>query len=850
MAKAQKKLQQKQKPKPAAANAASAKGKRTAAAAAALTAAKSAATADSTLPPAPDRPAFDPLLISTLEDEDDVPQFGQPDDEDDEDDEDDDEEQDTANGAISNGKISRDMDADADFDEVVFGDADPFQAVLGKIAAPFGSVHLAKAKDEEAEAEEDTDDEDEAAEPEGDVSDVDDDEVFGAAEDEVDGEGEGDDDDQDEVTTTKSRPSSRRDAVQDAQDEADAEAAEAADVVHQKRKAEYFAAAPAVEDPTAMDSFNGMRLSRPILKGIAAMGFVKPTAIQSRTIPIAMQGTDICASAVTGSGKTGAFIIPVLERLLFRPKNVATTRVLVLVPTRELGVQCHAVAVSLAKFSDIQFCLCVGGLSSKTQELELRKRPDVVIATPGRLIDHIHNSRSFNLDAVEILIMDEADRMLEDGFTAELNEIIKHTPKSRQTMLFSATMTDNVDDLIKLSLNRPVRLFVDSSSSIASRLIQEFIRVRSHREEQRPAILAALCTRTYKAQTIIFFRSKAAAHHMRIVFTLLGLKAAELHGNLTQAQRLEALEMFREQKVDFLLATDLASRGLDINGIKTVINYDMPKNYAQYVHRIGRTARAGAAGRAVSLVGEADRNVLKMAIKNSRDEVKHRVVPASVVTKYEAKVAALETDVKATYAQEAHDKDVRIAEMQVTRMRNMILHEDEIKSRPAKTWFLNQKEVAAEKEKGLAVHNAKFGDDSNKRKAEDGPKRTPFDGLSRKQKRTKIAREEDAKEIAAMARHARSAKAKARPQRLNAEPPARTAPQASASKPKKKASESVGFNAELTNTNKKQIASVRKAPKPLPGKREKEEKKGGSDRRLGKLKSVKSFKSKAKHKRR
>ncbi|KAI8586661.1 P-loop containing nucleoside triphosphate hydrolase protein [Geranomyces variabilis] len=848
MAKAQKK--QALQKKPTAKKAPPAKGKR-AAAATALTA-KSSATEVSA--PAPDRPAFDPLLISTLEDEDDVPQFGQPDDEDDDEDEDeeDDEDNAAAAGGMSNGsslgKRSRDMDADADFDEVVFGDADPFQAVLGKIALPFGSAHLAKAKDEADGQQEDTDDEDEAAEPEGDVSDIDDDEVFNA-EDEVEGEGEGDDD-EDEVTTTKSRPSSKRDAVQDAQDEADAEAAEAADVVHQKRKAEYFAAAPTVEDPTGMDSFNGMRLSRPILKGIAAMGFVKPTAIQSRTIPIAMKGTDICASAVTGSGKTGAFIIPVLERLLFRPKNVATTRVLVLVPTRELGVQCHAVAVSLAKFSDIQFCLCVGGLSSKTQELELRKRPDVVIATPGRLIDHIHNSRSFNLDAIEILIMDEADRMLEDGFTAELNEIIKHTPKSRQTMLFSATMTDNVDDLIKLSLNRPVRLFVDSSSSIASRLIQEFIRVRSHREEQRPAILAALCTRTYKAQTIIFFRSKAAAHHMRIVFTLLGLKAAELHGNLTQAQRLEALEMFREQKVDFLLATDLASRGLDINGIKTVINYDMPKNYAQYVHRIGRTARAGAAGRAVSLVGEADRNVLKMAIKNSRDEVKHRVVPASVVTKYEAKVAALEADVKATYAQEAHDKDVRIAEMQVTRMQNMILHEDEIKSRPAKTWFLNQKEVAAEKEKGLAVHNAKFGDDSNKRKAEDGPKRTPFDGLSRKQKRTKIAREEDAKEIAAMARHARSAKAKARPQRLNAEPPARTAPPPSASKPKKKASESVGFNAELTNTNKKQIASVRKAPKPLPGKREKEEKKGGSDRRLGKLKSVKSFKSKAKHKRR
>ncbi|KAI8917650.1 P-loop containing nucleoside triphosphate hydrolase protein [Powellomyces hirtus] len=768
-------------------------------------------------PLVPAKPAFDPLSISTLEDDDDVPIF----DEDDEDEDEDDE---------VDGEKKTDMDVNADFDEVVFGDADPFQAALGRNISTFGAQSVAQIEDD------DEDDEDEDAEAEGDVSDVDDEEVFGGEElEEEDGE--------DEVTTTKKARRSKH-----AADEGDEEVDEAADIVHEKRKAEYFAPAPEVEDPTAADSFTNMRLSRPILKGIASMGFVKPTAIQARTIPIALQGTDICGSAVTGSGKTAAFIIPVLERLLFRPKNVATTRVLVLVPTRELGVQCHAVAVALAKFSDIQFCLCVGGLSSKTQEAELRKRPDVVIATPGRLIDHIHNSRSFNLDSVEILIMDEADRMLEDGFTAELNEIIKHTPKSRQTMLFSATMTDNVDDLIKLSLNRPVRLFVDTSTSIASRLVQEFIRVRSHREDSRPAILGALCTRTYKSHTIVFFRSKAAAHHMKIVFTLLGLKAAELHGNLTQAQRLEALESFRDQKVDFLLATDLASRGLDINGIKTVINYDMPKNYAQYVHRIGRTARGGAGGRAVSLVGEADRNVLKMAIKNSRDEVKHRIVPSSVVTKYETKISGLEDDVKATYAQEAHDRDIRNADMQITRMQNMILHEDEIKSKPAKTWFLNSKEVAAEKEKGLAKHNANFGDASNKRKADDdAPKRGKFDGLSRKQKRTKIAREEDAKELASQARHARSAKHKARPARLNAEAPAK--PSTPAPKPKRKATESVGFNAEMMNTNKKQPAAAAKraAAKPAAAAKEKEVK---ADRRLGKLKSVKGFKSKSKHKRR
>ena len=307
------------------------------------------------------------------------------------------------------------------------------------------------------------------------------------------------------------------------------------DVVSDKRIAEYFEEAPEAEED-ANDSFTSLSLSRPILKAVAAMGFVKPTDIQSRTIPLALQGRDICGSAVTGSGKTAAFVIPILERLLFRPKSTPATRVLILVPTRELGAQCHSVTQSLSKFSTIQACLCVGGLSNKIQEAELLKKPDVVIATPGRLIDHIHNSKSFSLDEIEILVIDEADRILEDGFKAELEEIIKHTPVKRQTMLFSATMTDNIDELIKLSLNRPIRLFVDSSQSMTTKLVQEFIRVRGHKEEARPAILAALCARTYKTETLIFFRSKAAAHHMKILFGLLGLKAAELHGNLTQFQ--------------------------------------------------------------------------------------------------------------------------------------------------------------------------------------------------------------------------------------------------------------------------------------------------------------------------
>lgn len=260
----------------------------------------------------------------------------------------------------------------------------------------------------------------------------------------------------------------------------------------------------------------------------------------------------------------------------------------------------------------------LGGLSVKAQEVALRARPDIVIATPGRLIDHLHNSPNFTLDALDVLILDEADRMLEDGFHDELTEIIKSCPGSRQTMLFSATMTDSVDDLVKMSLNNPVRLFVDAKNATAKGLVQEFVRVRTGKEEERSAMLLALCQHTFRRKVIIFLRSKKLAHQLRVAFGILGLKCAELHGNLTQEQvrfaikeaiydklvnlqRLAALRSFREGHVNFLLATDLASRGLDIKGIETVINYDMPAQIAQYLHRVGRTARAGKGGRYVRL---------------------------------------------------------------------------------------------------------------------------------------------------------------------------------------------------------------------------------------------------------
>lgn len=283
-------------------------------------------------------------------------------------------------------------------------------------------------------------------------------------------------------------------------------------------------------------NFQNMNLSRPILRGLANVGFTTPTLIQQKTIPVALLGKDVVGGAVTGSGKTAAFIVPILERLLFRPKKVPTSRVVILCPTRELAMQCHSVAVKLAAFTDIKFVLAVGGLSLKVQEQELRQRPDVIIATPGRFIDHMRNSTGFSVESIEIVVMDEADRMLEDGFADELNEIINTIPKSRQTMLFSATMTDSVDKLIRMGMQRPVRIMVDTKMSTVKTLVQEFVRIRPQREQLRLAMLVLLCKEYFHQRVIVFFRSKVFAHRTRVVFGLFGLKAAELHGSLTQEQ--------------------------------------------------------------------------------------------------------------------------------------------------------------------------------------------------------------------------------------------------------------------------------------------------------------------------
>ncbi|KAJ2909230.1 nucleolar DEAD-box protein required for synthesis of 60S ribosomal subunit, partial [Coemansia aciculifera] len=550
-------------------------------------------------------------------------------------------------------------------------------AKLAKLAALSKPDEMEVSEEEEEGEEEEDVAEDDASDASEEEDEEEVDEENDAADaPELEDESESESDSESEVESEEEEDSS----------DADSDSESEVDEIEEARKRAYFAQP---EDGPASDipeSFTTMNLSRQIMKGLSKLGFAQPTPIQARTIPLALLGKDICGGAQTGSGKTAAFLVPILERLLYRPKNSAVTRVLILCPTRELAIQCHNVATKLAGFTDISTCLCVGGLSLKLQESELRLRPDIVIATPGRLIDHLRNSQSFHLDQIEILVMDEADRMLDDGFEDELTEIIKACPSKRQTMLFSATMTDNVDKLIRLSLQKPVRVQIDPPKSAARGLTQEFVRVRSNKDEDRTALLAALCKRHFKSKCIIFFRSKAAAHQMKIIFGLLGMSSGELHGNLSQEGRLQALEQFRDGHVDYLMATDLAARGLDVTGIDTVINYTMPTQFPQYLHRIGRTARAGRSGRAITLIGETDRKMLKLAVKNSpKDKIKQRVVPNETLNKYRAKVDDLVDQVKDIVAEERQEKMLNDAEMQVTRATNLIQHKDEIKNRPRRT---------------------------------------------------------------------------------------------------------------------------------------------------------------------
>jgi ATP-dependent RNA helicase DDX27 len=523
---------------------------------------------------------------------------------------------------------------------------------------------------------------------------------------------------------------------------------EQADVLHEKNskvKQKQLQSENTEDDFTTVHSkalmegsaatFEDMQLSRALLKGITAARYVKPTPIQSTCVPLGLKGVDICACSATGTGKTAAYMLPILERLHFKPAGAAVTRVLVVLPTRELALQVFQVTKNLSQFTRIQVTLAAGGLDLKTQEDAVRRFPDILVATPGRLIDMLENTPSFHLSNIEILVLDEADRILDDSFEDQIKEIVKQCSTKKQTMFFSATMTDSVKELAMVSLKDPVKIFIDSSLEVAENLRQEFVRVRANHESEREAILVALLVRNFASRVIVFVQTKVLAKRLHIVLGLLGLVVGELHSNIPQILRMSTLRKFKAGMIDVLIATDLAARGLDIEGVRTVVNFTLPGVYKQYIHRVGRTARAGKSGVSVSLVGESERRMLKEILKYSKNKAKNRIVPPEVITYYVKLLAKLEPDMAKIDTMVEDDEELskletKLLNAEATMEEHELLYGDEklsyeqlehIRDRIAdptpRGWFETHKDRMRKK---LENNLSRYAGEVNKRKRESG----------------------------------------------------------------------------------------------------------------------------------
>jgi len=345
-------------------------------------------------------------------------------------------------------------------------------------------------------------------------------------------------------------------------------------------------------------SFNELGLSKPLLKAISDSGYTEPTSIQSAAIGPVLSGKDLMASAQTGTGKTAAFTLPLLEKLGQRDNTGTHPRVLVITPTRELAAQIEASANTYGKHTTLQSLAVFGGVKIGPQIKKLRQGIDILIATPGRLLD-LSQQGAVNLKQVEVLVLDEADRMLDMGFIPDIRRIQKLLPDSKQTLMFSATYSPEIRKLAHDYLSNPVEINVTPKNAAAHTVEQVLHPVDKRRKSE---LLQHLVQLNSWSQALVFSKTKHGANKLTRDLAKTGVRAAAIHGNKSQAQRTKALEDFKRGKVEILVATDIASRGIDISELPMVINFDLPHVPEDYVHRIGRTGRAGTTGNAISLV--------------------------------------------------------------------------------------------------------------------------------------------------------------------------------------------------------------------------------------------------------
>ncbi len=368
-----------------------------------------------------------------------------------------------------------------------------------------------------------------------------------------------------------------------------------------------------------MTKFTDLGLSEILLRALAREGYETPTSIQAQAIPHLLQGRDLLGIAQTGTGKTAAFALPILERLAAdrRRPTPFTARALVLAPTRELAAQIADSFRAYGQFMRPSVGVIVGGVSHRPQNDMLARGLDVLVATPGRLLDHVASGR-MKLAHTEVLVLDEADHMLDLGFIVPIRQIVAKLPKKRQTLLFSATMPKEISGLAQDMLDNPAQVAVTPVATTAERVAQHVFLVDGAAKRQ---LLIELMNDADISRAIVFTRTKRGADRVAQHLDAAGVGAEAIHGNKSQSQRIRALDGFRRGRTRVLVATDIAARGIDVDGVSHVVNYELPETPEAYVHRIGRTARAGASGRAISLCDNGERPLLRQIEKLTRQSL-------------------------------------------------------------------------------------------------------------------------------------------------------------------------------------------------------------------------------------
>ncbi|XP_077591039.1 putative ATP-dependent RNA helicase DDX47 [Stigmatopora nigra] len=354
------------------------------------------------------------------------------------------------------------------------------------------------------------------------------------------------------------------------------------------------------ENQQTTKTFRDLGVTDVLCEACDQLGWKSPSKIQVEAIPVALEGKDIIGLAETGSGKTGAFALPILQSLLASPQRLHT---LVLTPTRELAFQISEQFEALGSSIGVKCAVVVGGIDMMSQSVILAKKPHIIIATPGRLLDHLENTRGFSLRALRFLVMDEADRILNMDFESEVDKILKVIPRERRTFLFSATMTKKVQKLERAALKDPVKCNVSTKYTTVDKLQQYYIFIPS---KYKDCYLVSIVNELAGNSFIIFCGTCNGAQRVALLLRNLGITAIPLHGQMSQNKRLGALNKFKAKSRSVLLATDVASRGLDIPHVDCVINYDIPTHSKDYIHRVGRTARAGRAGKSITFVTQYD----------------------------------------------------------------------------------------------------------------------------------------------------------------------------------------------------------------------------------------------------